>query len=397
VKLWLPFAAVGLAGGWLSDGLLANPLVDVIPRRSRLAAAIAGAVLGAVLGAALSEWSPARRPFGGGPLTKREIGALVVGWGFVAGGSVGWMEGVGWSAVSGAFFGALAFVPVCAFVHAAASRAERARHGSLVASADRRAVWSILATALSVTTLAGALEVPASSTRDAASFPRVGFGIGAAVWLIVGAVIVADAVALRGVSRLGRGALEERDPSDARDGDAVPALDLGLGDEVRARMGVASNAYRSRARPVALLLGSLAEARAALVRAILRGALGLAIASAVLAGHLWAETPAALSAYLTKRCDSSKLACYDAGLLLLHTAAPEGCPAGPAPTSADEGRFAVAPDPSTGRVLLDRACESGNRCACDALLRAWTVAYAGVKDAPRPPLPRWYTPPPRPR
>jgi hypothetical protein len=303
---------------------------------------------------------------------------------------------VGWIAVSGAFFGALAslaFVPVCALVHAAAIRAERARHGSIVASADRRAVWSILATALSVTTLAGTIDVPASRSRDAVPLPRVGFGIGAAVWLIVGAVIVADVIALYRVSRLGRGRLEERDPSEAHDAEAVPALDLGLGDEVRARMGLASNAYRSRARPVALLLGSLAEARAALGRAILRGALGLVIASAVLAGHRWAETPAALSAYLTERCEGSRLACYDAGLLHLHAAAPEGCPAGPALAATD----AVSPDLGMGMALLERACASGNRCACDALHQTWTAAFAGVKGAQKPALPSWYTPPPRPR
>jgi hypothetical protein len=264
-----------------------------------------------------------------------------------------------------------------------------------VASADLRAVWSILATALAVTTLAGALDVPASRSRDAASFPRVGFGIGAAAWLLVGAVLVADAFALRRVSRLGRGALEEVDPSEARDAGAVAALDLGLGGEVRARMGVASNAYRSRARPVALLLGSLAEARAALGRAILGGALGLAITSAVLAGHLWAETPAALSAYLTQRCEGSKLACYDAGLFRLHAAAPEGCPAGPALPPAGTGRFAVPREPLAGMELLGRACDAGQRCACDALLQAWTTEPAGRKGARKPPLPSWYTPPPR--
>jgi hypothetical protein len=46
----------------------------------------------------------------------------------------------------------IAFLPICAAVLAAARRAERARLGSIVAGADLREVWAILAAALAVAT-----------------------------------------------------------------------------------------------------------------------------------------------------------------------------------------------------------------------------------------------------
>src|SRR5262249_43731291 len=119
---------------------------------------------------------------------------------------------------------------------------------------------------------------------------RSGLNMAASAALLVLGVLVADAFALARVARLGRAELEERDPVEARDAGAVPSIDLGLGEDVRARVGRAANAYRSRARPLALLLGSAVEARAALRRALLRGAAGLALIGLVFGGHLWAET-----------------------------------------------------------------------------------------------------------
>ena len=53
--LVLPFAVVGLAAGWLADGLLANPIVGAATFRNQGLAAIAAAVAGAALGAILTQ------------------------------------------------------------------------------------------------------------------------------------------------------------------------------------------------------------------------------------------------------------------------------------------------------------------------------------------------------
>jgi hypothetical protein len=200
--------------------------------------------------------------------------------------------------------------------------------------------------------------------------------------IVVLGVLVADAFALVQVRRLSRTDLEERDPSDARDAGAVPAIDLGLGEDVRAQVAPATTAYRSRARPVALLLGSPGDARAALRRAILRGAVSAGIAGAVLAGHLWAETPAAYLAYQETRCEDTKEACYEAGTMLMPVdAIPASCPG-----SRFTGESAPAEDLPRGEALLRRSCEATHRCACDILRESY--ARRGSTTS----LPSWYVP-----
>jgi hypothetical protein len=349
-------------------------------------AALVGALVAATLGAVLTRWVSTRGALGERPLTLRLLGLLVALAGVVTGTAVGGLEaGTGWGALSGAVNGglsAIAFVPVCALVVAATRRADRARQGSIVASADRRAVWSILAMALAVTTLAAALDVPPSHYQKMVVLPRAGVIMAVSAGLAILAAFVADALALARVGRLGRSDLEERDPAEVRDAAVVPSVDLGLGDDVRAELGRAANAYRSRARPVALLLGSLAEARSALGRALLRGAIGLAITGAVLAGHAWAETPSALVEYQALRCQDSTSACHDAGVLLLS----EGTAERECPPPPFTGAHAVSVDVPRAEVLLRRGCERGNRCACDALRQSAGRRGAEVQ------LPTWYIP-----
>jgi hypothetical protein len=206
----------------------------------------------------------------------------------------------------------------------------------------------------------------------------------AAAAVVVLWVLIADARAFRRVTRLGRADLEERDPREARDAGAVPSIDLGLGEAVHARVARAANAYRSRSRPLALLLGSAADARAALGRALLRSAAGLVIIGLVCGGHLWAKTPAALLAFLEQRCERSQSSCYDAGLILVDRAAPESCPSGPVLTAQE--RLAVVPEVARGEKLLQRSCEAANRCACDALRYSALARGAEVQ------LPSWYVP-----
>ena len=388
LNLAVPFAVVGFAAGWLSDGLLANPLVDVIPRNNQLLAATVASACGALLGGVLSRWglrSAQQQELGAMPLTAPLLASLVIACGVITGALVGGLEmSSSWGALSGALHGglsAIAFLPICALVLAAARRADRARQGSIVAGADRRAVWSLLAAALAVTTLAAALDVPPA---------RGHLGAGAWMAFAAGAILVvtflADALALSRIARVARADFEEPGPGEVRTAGEVPSLDLGLGDDVRATVARAGSAYRSRARATALLLGSIAEARAALRQARFRGAVGLAVTAAVLVGHRWAETPAALVAYDEQLCDHRPAGCYEAGLLLLHRPAPgEPCAAPAALSPADRASLPV--DVPRAEGLLLRGCMEGNLCSCDALGQNLRERHGEGQVA----LPYWYT------
>src|SRR6185369_14025118 len=133
-------------------------------REQGVAALLAGAIAAAA-GALLTRWS--RKPwprddaadpwlrlflalFAAGALSGAAVGGVSPGTpAAVAAGSVGGLAC------------ALAFIPVGALVLGFARRAQRARLGSIVAGADRRAVWGILVTSLAVTTLAALPDWPA--------------------------------------------------------------------------------------------------------------------------------------------------------------------------------------------------------------------------------------------
>ena len=273
---------------------------------------------------------------------------------------------------------ALGFVPVCALVLSFARRADRARRGSIVAASDRRAVWGILATALAMTTLAAALDWPAAQ-RSAARAPWLAAAMAASAGLAVLAILLADALGFARVARAVRGDLELRDPDDARVADDVPAVDLGLGEDVRARLTRGAGAYRSRDRALSLVVGSTAEARAALGWAMLRGAAGLAIVAAVAGVHRWARGVDALVAYDTQRCEHRLSSCYDAGVVLSGGAVDLPLPL------ARAGR-PVAEDVRHAERLFQRACEGGEMRACRALLASLDAHGAAGTAA----LPYWY-------
>lgn len=374
--LALPFAVVGYAAGWLSDGFLANPLIGVVPHRSEPMAGALGGLTGAALGWLLGRHARTRDALGATRLSILHLGCLVVGAGIWTGGGVGLMEtATSWGTLTGALNGglsAIAFIPVCALVLAAAHRAERARHGSIVAGADRRAVWGILATGLAVMTLLGALEVPAMHWALMNFFPRVSPGLVMAVAagaLLLG-ILVADARALSRVDRIGLAELSACEPEEVHHDDGVPTVDLGLGDGMHAQLRRAQSAYRGRARALGMLLGSVDEARRALRRALLRGAAGLAVAVAVLAAHAWATTPSALAAYEVQRCAQSTLECYQAGNLYL-------------------GREGVTPDVSRAEELFMRGCFAGDKQCCDEIF----LSRNARGEDPKRDLPYWYVRP----
>jgi len=194
--------------------------------------------------------------------------------------------------------------PFAVFGAAAGWRAARARMGSIVASSDRRAMWGILAAALAGATLLALPDWPASLSGSLAA-PWAAMGMTIACGALMVGLLVADLESLSRVRRLDReaAAMEVREPTtEAREDDPEPEVDFGLGDDVLARMARGAAAHRARDRATALLLGSSAQALAALRGALVRSAVGLAVVAFALAAHAFAAGPEGLDAYQSYRC-----------------------------------------------------------------------------------------------
>jgi hypothetical protein len=316
--LALPFALVGAAGGWLSAGLAGHPLVQRVSTSPRGAATVVAAGLTALAGTLMTRWCT--RPDAPLYLGEAEGEArpasdswprhalCVLVTGALTGGLVAGICNVFKNPLLGALGGvlcALAFLPVCLAVIAAARRAMRARLGSLVSESDRRAVWSILATALSVATLEALPSWPGAATHDVpAPLPAVLMLVVSAA--LVAGVLVYDAIDLRRAKQALAPGLEARDPTDTRasEADAAAArLDLGLGDDLAARVARTSAAYRGKDRTLALVKGDANQALSALRRALARGGLCLGVIALVAGAHVLARGDQALRMYSEARCE----------------------------------------------------------------------------------------------
>jgi len=312
-SLIAPFALVGAAAGWLTAEFLSNPLIRVSERGVEWLMAVTSAVVAGVVGAALTRWCaappedtpPNEFDYDQSPRRKAALGiwsrlvlSVMTGGALVGGGVTAVVDGdlrfVPPSVILGAVC-SLAFVPVCALVLAAARRADRARLGSLVAGSDRRAVWAILVSALAVAAGAAVIDWPFTTVigstvigaqyRLPAPWPAIAMLLASVALLAF--VLYADWAALRQVLRTAATVAINQHASSENVVD-VPRLDLGLGDELHAEIAEGSADYRRRARPTALLLGSRAEALAALRRAVLRNVVGLVVAAVVLGAHGYA-------------------------------------------------------------------------------------------------------------
>jgi hypothetical protein len=172
-------------------------------------------------------------------------------------------------------------------VMAAAKRADRARHGSLVAGSDRRAVWAILVSALSVTAGAVAIDWPLTHVADPYGNvppPWVAVAVLVGALGVLAASLRADSAALSRVKTVAASTDVEEYNVDVASPD-LPRVDLGLGDGVRAQIARGAVTYRSCDRTMALVVGSPDDAAVALRRAVRRDALGLAVTVAVLGMH----------------------------------------------------------------------------------------------------------------
>jgi TPR repeat protein len=356
-QLTLPFAVIGAVAGWLGTGLLCNPLLQVSSERTRPVATLCAAAVAAAVGAYVTE--RCRREGDAWTITgatwARVVCAVLVG-GAAAGACVGGVIvgpeiTIRRSISSGLMIGALcavAFLPVCAVVVAAARRAARARMGSLVARADRRAVWSILAAAASVATLAALPDWPAASAFDV-EVPWAAIAIVIACAAVIAVGLVADAFALRKLLRIARRALDV-EPAQALEEAArggADVLDVGLGAEASVAFEHRGSAYRAHARAVAVVIGDLTAATTALRRAIVRGIASLALLAAVLTAHRWAARPEMVVTFHAQRCERSQGSCRVAALLLL-----------------PGGSSTIPPDPRRAARLHDRACDAGHVSSC---------------------------------
>jgi hypothetical protein len=290
-RLVLPFTLVGAAAGWLSAELLDSPALDFTPSHAGGLAALCTGAVGAAVGLGLQRRCAPQEAFVPTSGMWLQVTAAVLAAGAVSGGVTGGLafanERGGVSGILAGMAAGLAFLPVCGLVVAAARRAARARLGSLVAAADRRELWAVMLAALGVTTAAGYLDWMAGGT------PAVAAALGAGALAVIAALFGADVRAARAVRRAaaGAGQMELRERGEEEAEGTVPAVDLGLGDEVRATMARSAAAYRGRDRAAALLVGSLDEARAALRQALAKKAVAALVAAAALGGHALATRP----------------------------------------------------------------------------------------------------------
>ncbi len=382
--LTLPFMLVGMSAGWLCVGFLSHPTVDYLPDRPQaFAAAIAG-LAGAIVGALVTRscrpreadaWRSRMSPSARMVLTVPIAGA-------VSGAIVGldiWPRAQ--AAVAGALTGAgcaVVFLPICAVVLAAARRAARARLGTIVAATDHRAVWRTLAGCVALASLLAAPDWSAAA-NGVERAPAVGGGVALAAALIVAACLLADVAAvLRVAGLVARGASMEERQGLADTEAAVPRVDLGLGDDVRAEVARGAAAYRATDRAVTLLVGSLEEAVAAVRGARRRSAMVLAGVLSVLVAHAFAMSGGAAAAFAERRCaDGLVPSCVRAAEL--HAEAldlgralafrTDACERGHDPSCSVAHTLRSALGMATPAEMYELGCENGDDTSCRAVAR----------------------------
>src|SRR5262249_30251810 len=94
-------------------------------------------------------------------------------------------------------------------------------------------------------------------------------------------------------------------------------VDLGLGDDVLARISRARGGYRERDRATGLVVGNVGLAEAAIRLALRRGAARTVAACIALGLHVTAARGGGSLAYLMRRCDQGAgWSCREAALLV---------------------------------------------------------------------------------
>lgn len=263
----------------------------------RLLALVVGLIAGAVVGWTIrfslatepDEASPRRRwlaPLAAWLAAGISTSAIVVvGGNWFIFGRVGlWVfEGIGFGALC-----TVASMPACLWLTARARSARRARCGSLVASADVRAIVGALLASLSLQTLA---LVP--RWRDAffgqAQVPMAALVIALGAGLVGALLLLADMWATRSARRL---VLTVADLDEADGGAETPVAgttDVGLGDELFVE-DTPGQTYRAGRTVVPLVRGAPDVAAYALQRSVTSSSLRLGLLLIPIAIHTYAAT-----------------------------------------------------------------------------------------------------------
>lgn len=273
--MWAPLALLGALAAFFSVLGIAAVMRDArfTPPAPAL---LAGGLFGGLAGVVLRRWRRLHDPWlpqerqrvlialvvG---LTGALIGFVVVGysaveWGLSA--NTGWIQ-AGFGALSGVAC-SLLFIPGAVFIVAASARATRARHGSIVAAADRRSVWS---TTLAAIAAAPVVAVPATAVGYVSfSLGRVlqpAAIVGATVLAAV-ALIVLEVIEIRARSVFERvvSVIDELEPAHDGDATGVQTRDLGLGEGGFSKLSL-RDAYRGARHAEVALRGDPDEARVA--------------------------------------------------------------------------------------------------------------------------------------
>lgn len=270
----LPFAMLGAAAAFFCVLGVAVAMKDA--RFTLPGPSIAsGALVGGLAGLALRRWKGLHQRWLPHERRLLRIALVVFLAGAAIGGFVSWWTGRDWRfAIVGAGAGvacATFFVPGASFIVESATRATRARSGSIVAAADRRSIWS---TALAATALAPVMAVPATAVG------LVSFSLGAIVQVaLIGGVALSATGALAALALVetrARRRLEsaidsvsELAPAAEQDAAAPGVRDLGLGDVAFSRVHL-RDAYRGTRHGEVVLRGDPDEAREAMHDAITR-------------------------------------------------------------------------------------------------------------------------------
>ncbi len=254
------FGAVAGLFAILAVGAFRPAAREVSPLAPLLTTALVGALAGLALRAL-------QRSSGELPteVVVVRTGATSVVGGALSGGLVGLLtwgpEGVPRFALGGALAGLL-FQPGCHAVFRASVKAARARHGSLVADADRRTVVSTLiagAALLSVTQVPALLSVATSTRMHPLVQASASLLVCVAAVVIIGRLRKADARGRAALDGASQSAVWLESVEEARVV-APDAVDLGLGEQHFAQ--VAGGGYRSVAGEIKLR-GSVADAQRA--------------------------------------------------------------------------------------------------------------------------------------
>jgi len=281
--LLLPFTVIGAAGGWMAADFFrvgALKMVDSGLRPTIVVVTPLCALLLALLIQPTVRWPRAFAAF-----TAACVGVLSAG--LVGGALIGVLRWSRWGLGEGAATGfacSLAFLPAFGLVLAAVRRVGRARPGSLVDRADRRAVWVAVACSVTLGTLAALpnWNVFPTDVRPSLELSR-NLGLGA--FAVLFALCLGDAFALFRAFRVERQVqvMRPANPDDPRLVWSPRKLDLGVGEETLASVLSAAAVYRENDRVLSVIRGNPYEARRLLFGTFAMGLAALVVSGACLA------------------------------------------------------------------------------------------------------------------